>query len=75
MAYYNDSNDINFYPTTGGFEEHAFLNEPSTLDIFRDQDVGNRLDMPVQQRSPFDFPTSLTGEAGLGKHDSNDFID
>ena len=78
MAYYNSSNDADFYPSTAGFEEHPFLNDPSAVDIFRDQDheiIGNRLDMPAQERSPFDLPTSLTGVAGLGKHNSNNFID
>ena len=77
MAYYN-SNDADFYPTTAGFEDYPFLNDTSAVDISRDQDhgvIGNRWDMPAQQRSPFDFPTSLTEEAGFGKHNSNNFID
>ena len=77
MAYYN-LNDADFYPTTAGFEEYSFLNDPSAVDIFRDQHheiIGNRWDMPAQERSPFDLPTSLTEGAGLGKHSSNNFID
>ena len=77
MAYYNNSNDVNSYPTAGGFEEYSFLNDPSTVDIFRDQDheiIGDRWDMPPQQGSSFGFPTSLPGEANLGKHSHNNFI-
>ena len=77
MAYYSNSNDINFYPTTGGFEEHPFLNDTSAIDLFRSQDheiIGSRWDMPPQRGSSSVFPTSLAGEANLGKHNHNNFI-
>ena len=77
MAYYNNSNDINFYPTTGGFEEHPFLSDASAIDLFRGQDhesIGDRWDMPLQQGSSSVFPSSLAEEANLGKHNHKNFI-